>query len=74
MFYIESDLNDFIFSYYEALTETDNVNALNQFLNMHINWLTGYGMLPLKVYYSINEKIVMPQNWTDFCDKIKTVS
>ncbi len=69
--HINSDLENFLYCYYETLPLEDSVNALKLILEMHAGWLTGNGTLPLKTYYTNNDELDIPLNWIDFCNKIR---
>lgn len=70
LFCINSDLDKFVYYYYQKLSVEDSINALKLILDMHTDWLTGNGTLQLKTYYAKNYQLDMPLNWSDFCSKI----
>lgn len=71
IFNLNCDLENFLFCYYETLSVEESITALKIILQMHIDWLTGNGVLPLRTYYAKNNELDMPTNWIDFCKKIE---
>lgn len=65
-FGLNSDLEYFTLFYYASLSEDANVNAFNEVAKMHMDWITGSQILPLKQHYSYQPE-VEAENWSDFC-------
>lgn len=68
-FGLNSDLESFALFYYASLTEDANVNGFNEVAQMHMDWITGNQILPVKQQYSIQPWVVA-ENWNDFCKKL----
>lgn len=68
-FGLNSDLESFALFQYALLTEDANVNGFNEVAQMHMDWITGNQILPVKQQYSIQPGIAA-ENWNDFCKKL----
>lgn len=66
---LNSDLESFALFYYASLAEDANVNGFNEVAQMHMDWITGNQILPVKQQYSIQPGVVA-ENWNDFCEKL----
>lgn len=67
LFYLNSDLDRLTYSYYSRLSEADNVEAINELLKMHMEWITGDESLVLTVQYKKKEDISCVTSWDEFC-------
>lgn len=66
---LNSDLESFALFHYACLTEDANVNGFNEVAQMHMDWITGNQILPVKQQYSVQPGITA-ENWNDFCEKL----
>lgn len=71
IFQLNNDLEDFAYCYYDTLPQTESIEVLNLILDMHEKWLTGNGILPMKIYYKLEDEIELPTSWMDFLDKFQ---
>lgn len=68
---LKEDLNSFIFFYYKTLGDSTFLGGLIRILDMHMNWVTGYGILDFPTYYSESKINFNNLNWIEFCELIK---
>ncbi|WP_366922799.1 ATP-binding protein [Metallumcola ferriviriculae] len=69
LYALHNDLNHFSFNFYSKLSQEEKVEGLNRILEMHSNWITGYGNIKFPItYIKMNEE---SENftWKDFCIK-----
>lgn len=72
LFGLNSDLDKLTYSYYSRLLETDNVEAINELLKMHMDWITGDRSLVLTAQYKKQDDLSSVTSWGDFCKALST--
>lgn len=72
LFGLNSDLDRLAYSYYSRLSEADNLEAINELLKMHMDWITGDSSLVLATQYKKKESICCITSWDDFCKALST--
>lgn len=72
LFCLHSDVDDLVYSYYSRLSEADNVEAINELLKMHMDWITGDQSLILTGQYKKKEDISCVNSWDGFCKALTT--
>lgn len=70
LFGLNSDLECFSLFYYRRLGEKNNVEGFNEVAKMHIDWISGDRVLPIKQEYSLQKEVAV-ENWNDFCNKLR---
>ncbi len=68
---LREDLNSFIFFYYKTLGDNFVLKGFERILQMHTNWITGYGILDFPAYYSERKTYFNNLSWIEFCKLIE---
>lgn len=72
LFGLNSDLDNFSYYYYSKLSESENVDALNELIKMHIDWITGNRSIPLAIHFERQGNFADNTfSWNDFCKGLK---
>ncbi len=70
LFYLHNNINVFLLGYYMNLSEVDKLEAVKRKLQMHINWITGYGKLQTPIFYNYYNLSLENFAWIDFCEML----
>lgn len=52
------------------LSEVDKLEVVERKLQMHINWITGYGKLQMPIFYNYYNLSLENFTWIDFCEML----